>query len=528
MIEPECIPIVVAYKPGGKRELQIDECRIPGVPAATRCDSTKHSHEGWRFNETGEETYARTAGRGGEKSASTRYGDKGSTNFSALPGPRGGSIQGRWPSNLVHDGSEGVLELFPSPHSAGAACDPRFPIRTKNAIYGSQKSGTLSGYRVGDTGSTARFFYSTGEVEGSSKCHYTEEDSAKQDDRSIRVDKILIGDAVLFQGDCREVCQTLDYVDAIVTDPPYHLVQGQGKNKGFMGQQWDGGDLAFNFETWGAIGDCLKPGGYLLAFGGTRTYHRMVCAIEDAGFVIQDCIMWVFGQGFPKGKTALKPSYEPIVVAYKEGGKRELQIDECRISGPAGSGHWTNKRDIGGKGIYGGGGYRDVDHGKEKPKDGRWPANLVHDGSDEVLGGFPHTKSGTLTPEMNIKSSTGWAGGSYADRVKSSFSSNEGSAARFFYQAKASRLDRAGSSHPTIKPQKLMEWLVKLVTPPGGTVLDPFAGSGSTGQAALAVGRKPILIENDPQWFADSCHRIEQYQDKVKTVDKQAVLPLGD
>jgi site-specific DNA-methyltransferase (adenine-specific) len=140
-------------------------------------------------------------------------------------------------------------------------------------------------------------------------------------------------------------------VDSVVTDPPYHLtatVKRFGNNesapaqfgkdgamkrlsKGFMGKTWDGGDIAFRPETWVTISSIMRPGAFLVVFGGTRTYHRMACAIEDAGFVIQDCIMWLYGSGFPKRRDMLKPAYEPIVLAYKPGGKRTMQVDECRI-----------------------------------------------------------------------------------------------------------------------------------------------------------------------------------------------------
>jgi site-specific DNA-methyltransferase (adenine-specific) len=143
-------------------------------------------------------------------------------------------------------------------------------------------------------------------------------------------------------------------VDSVVTDPPYHLtatvkrfgtkIGGSsdgtkfGKDggnarlsKGFMGKTWDGGDMAFRPETWITVSSIMRPGAFLVVFGGTRTYHRMACAIEDAGFVIQDCIMWLYGSGFPKRRDMLKPAYEPIVLAYKPGGKRTMQMDECRI-----------------------------------------------------------------------------------------------------------------------------------------------------------------------------------------------------
>lgn len=316
---------------------------------------------------------------------------------------------------------------------------------------------------------------------------------------------VRIGAATVIRGDCLEVLPGIGPVDAIVTDPPYHLTSGnagfdwsalgpngakrpnigptnklgRGHKTGFMGQRWDGGDIAFRPETWATMLPALNPGGYLLAFGGTRTHHRIWCAIEDAGFVIQDTISWLYGQGFPKGRTQLKPAWEPIVVAYKPGGKRALQIDECRIQHPA----------------------------------GRWPANLCHDGSDEVLTAF--AAFGVSSDGIAHKRSNGvgmfrmpghghWGGyGGF------------GSAARFFYCAKAGKADRAGSKHPTVKPIALIRWLVRLVTPPGGTVLDPFAGSGTTGAAALAEGRSVILIEREPEYFEDIKRRLRTDQRRL-------------
>ena len=153
-----------------------------------------------------------------------------------------------------------------------------------------------------------------------------------------------------------------------------------------MGQTWDGGDIARDPATWAIIRQALRPGGFLVAFGGTRTYHRMACAIEDAGFVIQDCLMWLYATGFPKRRDMLKPAYEPIVLAYKPGGKRTMQVDECRIACddktpfPVGA---TSGRFI------------DIASSKPRTEDtainGRWPANICHDGSDEVVACFPES-----------------------------------------------------------------------------------------------------------------------------------------
>jgi len=326
----------------------------------------------------------------------------------------------------------------------------------------------------------------------------------------------------LHHGDCLDVLPTLGTVDAIVTDPPYHLgpqntqtigwpswtahykAARRDANAGFMGQQWDGGDIAFRPETWATIGAALKPGGYLLAFGGTRTWHRMACAIEDAGFVIQDTIAWVYGSGFPKNKALLKPAFEPIVMAYKPGGKRELQIDECRI----GTGEDRTPGGNPTKAFWNQAG------SAIRATGGRWPANLCHDGSDEVLALFPQSGGASASQGADRKPRIGRP--QYGDMTQSHVGidnfGDAGSAARFFFSAKAGAGDRWGSRHPTVKPVELMKWLVQLVTPPDGMVIDPFAGSGTTGVAALAAGRDCILIERVEQYCNDIRERLAFYE----------------
>jgi site-specific DNA-methyltransferase (adenine-specific) len=268
-----------------------------------------------------------------------------------------------------------------------------------------------------------------------------------------------------------------------------------------MGQTWDGGDVAFRPETWAEVLRVLKPGGHLIAFSGTRTYHRMAVAIEDAGFEIRDQLAWVYGSGFPKSHnlgdgwgTALKPSWEPIALCRKplEGtnlanmtkhGVGGLNIDGCRIEGQARSfGNGTGKH----SNSFGGGTPASHQRGPWEPtQEGRWPANLCHDGSDEVMAGFPAESGGASENRTGSKSGGIWsestgapAGPQYAD---------SGSAARYFYCAKATTEERGeGNNHPTVKPVALMRWLIRLVTPKGGTVLDPFMGSGTTGLACDA------------------------------------------
>jgi len=308
-------------------------------------------------------------------------------------------------------------------------------------------------------------------------------------------------------------------VDAVVTDPPYHLIQVSrgssprqndpatpfgrtGSSGGFMGQQWDGGDVAFRPETWATIAGIMRPGAFLVAFGGTRTHHRLVCAIEDAGFVIQDTLMWLFATGFPKRRDGLKPAYEPICLAYKPGGARTMQVDECRIE--------ADGIDI-----------------------GRWPANICHDGSNEVVALFPasdgqqadvrgtepsrpfFSRTGTRTPFQARRDREPSANRRYARRGSSDFSllpgnrrPDAGSAARFFFSPKADAEDRWHSRHPTVKPVDLISWLVRLTTPPSGLFLDPFAGSGTAGAAAHTTGRRAILIERESTYVADIEERM--------------------
>ena len=354
----------------------------------------------------------------------------------------------------------------------------------------------------------------------------------------------------LHHGDCLEVMPTLDAdsVDAIISDPPYGL--------SFMGKAWDHGVPGEVF--WREALRVAKPGAHLLAFGGTRTFHRLTVAIEDAGWEIRDCVMWVYGSGFPKshngewGGTALKPAWEPIIVARKPligtvaanvlvHGTGGMNIDACRVDGEPTSGSGANmSNDVYGK-------YQDIKVGKPNvvSNQGRFPANLIHDGSDEVVAAFPQTTS----PAQYEKKKAGWLtpGSTHpANDLQSREYGDTGSAARFFYCAKASKADRnegldefedkenahstygihsdeglihnnrnpenrtraQKNHHPTVKPTALMRYLCKLVTRLGGTVLDPFCGSGSTGKAAILEGFKFIGIEKDAEYFSIAEARI--------------------
>ena len=292
----------------------------------------------------------------------------------------------------------------------------------------------------------------------------------------------------LHHGDCLNVLARMPShsVAAIIADPPYGL--------SFMGKGWD--YQVPSVEIWGQCLRVLKPGGHLLAFAGTRTQHRMCVNIEDAGFEIRDMIAWVYGSGFPKSHnvgdgwgTALKPALEPITVARKPfkgtvannvltHGTGAINIDGCRVGGD----------------------------------DGRWPANLIHDGSDEVTELFPHCDG-----KVGMRGNTGQGNSIYGkfnhqeDRKKGV--TDSGSAARFFYCAKANKKDREdGNTHPTVKPTDLMAYLCRLVTPPGGVILDPFMGSGSTGKAAMREGFSFIGIEREAEYFVIAKARLEEVQ----------------
>lgn len=405
----------------------------------------------------------------------------------------------------------------------------------------------------------------------------------------------------LINGNMLEELDKLDEnsIDSIVTDPPYEL--------NFMGKGWDNAGVSFNKETWEKCLRVLKPGGHLLAFGGSRTAHRIACAIEDAGFEIRDTIMWLYGSGFPKsmnigleidkrngvespvidkGKsgvssrayqseetttageydvreaqnkwkgwgTQLKPSYEPIIVArkpidgsiidniekYDVGG---INIDECRV--PAKQGEYDIRH------------YTKEDCFQNlKPKEskfqvkaqpsGRFPANTIltynEIDKEEVCSGFPQSNGRGHFPKTNKNGSSIFNTNNLEQEEK--YLSDSGDASRYFYCAKASVKDRdegldylipkkvndgrntpidnpfqrgetlRKNTHPTVKPVELMQYLVRLVTPNNGTILDPFMGSGSTGKAAMYENNEKdknytfIGIELDPEYYEIANARI--------------------
>lgn len=400
----------------------------------------------------------------------------------------------------------------------------------------------------------------------------------------------------ILQGDCLEVLKTLpdNSVDSIVTDPPYGL--------GFMNKEWDsparerellkkdklqrtrktgrvmanpsplrpgmailGAEENRKFQAWCYewAKECLrilKPGGYLLSFGATRMYHRMASGIEDAGFTIRDQIGWTFGSGFPKslnlkGKyqgwgTALKPAWEPIVMARKalEGTVEQnvkkystgaINIDASRVGTEKISVHNAPK------GTFAGG---DPERGSDtesyREHQGRWPANLIHDGSEEVVSLFPRAKGGAY-PKERGKSGVGFAEGKMPGDQPAHQMGDDGSAARFFYCAKTSAAERnfglenmgkkivsdgreksidnpflrgeteRRNTHPTVKPLALMSYLIKLVTPPKGVVLDPFAGSASTLIAAKQLGYSFIGIEKEEEYIKIAEARLKAVPEKL-------------
>ena len=395
----------------------------------------------------------------------------------------------------------------------------------------------------------------------------------------------------LHHGDCLAVLRglTSDSIDAIVTDPPYGLA--------FMGKRWDY-DVP-SVEVWAECLRVLKPGGHLLAFAGTRTQHRMAVRIEDAGFEIRDMIAWVYGSGFPKshngpwGGTALKPALEPITVARKplagtvaenvmRYGTGGLNIDGCRVGGeprPSAAMRASGRVPSSCKpGEYGDTIQNRITPERfqqERPGEqlGRWPANLIHDGSDEVLAAFPQAPGQLADASINAEARKTQNAYGAMRRGRgdepSAGSDNEGSvgfkmkpgarrldtgsAARYFYCAKASKRDRdegleftvsrrhaltgrevktehrGRNTHPTVKPTDLMRYLCRLVTPPGGVVLDPFMGSGSTGKAVMLEGFRFIGIEREAEYVEIARARIESVMPKpeppVATEPKFALFP---
>ena len=479
--------------------------------------------------------------------------------------------------------------------------------------------------------------------------------------------EIIVEGSTVYNGDCLEVMDKLDKcsVDSIVTDPPYHLtsiVKRFGKedsapaqfgtdgafaraSKGFMGKEWDGGDIAFQMDTWRKCYELLKPGGHLIAFSGSRTYHRMAVAIEDAGFEIRDQCIWLYGSGFPKshnigkevdkkqgnerevlgskvtnvgmqgnnfntgsksGKvdvtkgnsdwegwgTALKPAHEPMVLARKplseksvadnvmQHGTGAINIDACRIEGEVkhpetmpdfrdqgeqskaaigvdklsfGQTSNAKRKKVVRKPRSDDGVWSDDNSGMKSegsefadadPR-GRWPSNVMHDGSEQVQEIFPETTSTEVSRQRTHKGI--WSDNKDEDGEYMPAYGDQGNASRYFYCAKTSKEERnfglhgfknqvaggmAGRSdgslgsitinknvHPTVKPLELMKYLVRLVTPKGGVVLDPFMGSGSTGMGAREEDFNFIGIEKEEEYYEIAKARIKNVKPQLKLFD---------
>lgn len=375
---------------------------------------------------------------------------------------------------------------------------------------------------------------------------------------------ITLDRATLYQGNSLEVLPLLEpeQFTACVCDPPYHLTQASRKgsprnndprtpfgrtrlgSKGFMGKTWDGGDVAFRPEFWTKVLRVLKPGATLLAFGGTRTFHRLTCAVEDAGFEIRDCLMWLYGSGMPKaynlrrcGKllpefagyaSALKPAWEPIVLAMRplDGtfaknahryGVAGLNIDSSRIGVGKGGRRDGEKTAAERYADRGSTNFAPTPGPRGGDAKGRWPANLLLDEqAGEMLdrqSGI--TRSGAMKRQVGPypgENATGFLRGNSGPHNQHG---DSGGASRFFYCAKANKRDRTcdgrvENDHPTVKPRSLMEYLCRLVTPPGGgLILDPFMGSGSTGIGALSTGNHFVGVELEPESFETARQRIE-------------------
>lgn len=333
------------------------------------------------------------------------------------------------------------------------------------------------------------------------------------------------GGITIYHGDCRDVLPGLRSIHAVVTDPPYGL--------SFMGKGWDHAVPGIDF--WTAVNDSLAPGAHLLACGGSRTFHRLTCAIEDADFEIRDCLQWLYGSGFPKSRnlgdgkgTALKPAYEPIVLARKrfagtatachqEHGTAALNINACRIGTSA------NEPDSGAmfyknRGLQMPENRQNYFGGKNStvqctPIDGgRWPSNVL---LDEEAAAILDEQSGELKSGGGIKNPVGREGLGWKcssnSRDSGEYAPNIGGASRFYYVAKASRIERGDfNEHPTVKPLALMRYLVRLITPPDGTTCDPFMGSGSSLIAAYREHRKAIGIDLNERYCEIAAKRLSQ------------------
>ncbi len=363
--------------------------------------------------------------------------------------------------------------------------------------------------------------------------------------------------ARIIVGDCLDVLPTLalSSVDSIVADPPYGL--------DFMGKAWDRGVPGPMY--WAQALRVIRPGGYLLAFGGTRTFHRLTCAIEDAGWEIHDCLSWLYGSGFPKHESKLKPAWEPIILARRPSASATaLNIDACRITVGDDAYARNHSGDRGHAGTREHGEATDMRMGGGSANDGgRWPANVV---VDEAAAESIDQQTGELTSGANPSRRS-------APKTRNTYGrfpaqeicrpvrgADTGGASRFYYCAKVSRRERdygldgaetkalnwssgtqspgsfqsegttrdVQNHHPTIKPIALMRWLCRLTTPAGGTVLDPFMGSGSTGCAAALEHLQFVGIELSPEYAEIARHRIAAWSIEAENEPKIPPKPRSD
>jgi site-specific DNA-methyltransferase (adenine-specific) len=326
----------------------------------------------------------------------------------------------------------------------------------------------------------------------------------------------------IINGDCLKILNYFEScsIDSIVTDPPYGLSKEPDiskvlscwlndedyhhTHKGFSGNDWD--SFVPNPKVWKLCYRVLKPGAYTLVFGGTRTYDLTSIALRLAGFEIRDTISWNYSSGMPKslnvGKhisthegwgTGLKPAHEPIILARKP-------ISETRIVENVE--RWNT-------------GALNIDKSRVPVENstGRYPSNWIHDGSDEVLSKYPYTRSGKIASDKLAYTSSGRTRLYGGVTTSNNQHGDEGSAARFFYCAKISTAERdfaCENNHPTVKPINLMKYLVNLITPTNGIVLDPFMGSGSTGLACLSEGFDFVGIELNENYFEISKKRLQE------------------